>query len=249
MVLTPGQWLWALGAVFLTGLGKGGVPGVGTLTVVIFATVFDAKQSVGLLLPVLIAADLVAITVYRRHCDWRQLARLLPWMLVGIILGYLLFDHLPSDTFRRLIGVLVLGFASLQATIEWLRRQRGVAWAAAVSHGLPWRMTLGIGGGFATMIANAAGPISQLYFLAIGLPKWAFIGTGAWCFFIVNLLKVPLQWELGIIHGASLEISLWLAPAAMVGVMVGPLIVRYIPQQVFNRIVWLFILVAGVRLL
>lgn len=99
------------------------------------------------------------------------------------------------------------------------------------------------------MVANAAGPVAQLYFLAIGLPKMAFIGTGAWCFFIVNLFKVPFQIDVGIIHLHSLQISLALAPVAMFGVWLAPYIVRVISQTWFERLVWVFIVVAGMKLL
>ena len=82
--MTPLDWMLICLGALLVGLAKGGIVGVGNLTVVLFVMVFEAKASVGLLLPVLISADIVAITVYRRHADWTQLGRLLPWMFVGI---------------------------------------------------------------------------------------------------------------------------------------------------------------------
>ena len=98
------------------------------------------------------------------------------------------------------------------------------------------------------MVANAAGPIGQLYFISVELPKLAFIGTGAWCFFIVNIVKVPLQAHLGIINLSSLQISLSLAPVAMLGAWIAPKVVHLIPQRMFTFAVWFFILLAGVKL-
>ncbi|MGC9450560.1 MAG: sulfite exporter TauE/SafE family protein [Oceanipulchritudo sp.] len=246
--MTPLDWmLVGLGAL-LVGLGKGGLVGVGNLTVILFAMAFEAKASVGLLLPVLISADIVAIIVYRRHADWTQLARLLPWMFGGILIGYFLFGAMSNLVVRRLIGGIVLSMTLIQA---WRMLANQYGWtdlARRMPHTLAFRALLGLVGGFATMVANAAGPVGQLYFISVGLPKMAFIGTGAWCFFIVNVFKVPLQAHLGIINLDSLQISLSLAPIAMLGAWLGPRLVRYIPQRIFTFAVWFFIVLAGVKL-
>ena len=115
-------WQWtaaALGALFV-GLGKGGLPGVGNLTVVIFALTFDAKASVGLLLPVLISADIVAVYIYRREVAWRYLWKLLPWMCLGVLAGYAVFARMTSEQVRVFIGVIVLVYI-----VKFLQTQRG----------------------------------------------------------------------------------------------------------------------------
>jgi uncharacterized membrane protein YfcA len=237
-----------LGAL-LVGLAKGGLVGVGNLTVILFAMVFEAKGSVGILLPVLISADVVAITVYRRHVEWGYLKILLPWMVIGVIAGYFLFGILTNTTVERFIGATVL-FMTLIQIFRTLSKARGWGdFADKVPHQLGFRAGLGLLGGFSSMIANAAGPIGQLYFISVGLPKLAFIGTGAWCFFLLNLVKVPFQAHLGIINLSSLQISLSLAPIAMLGAFIAPRIVHFIPQKLFTAAVWFFIVVAGVKLL
>jgi hypothetical protein len=246
--MTPLDWMIVMTGALLVGLGKGGIVGVGNLTVILFAMVFEAKASVGLLLPVLVSADIVAITVYRRHADWRLLGRLLPWMIGGILAGYFLFGVMSDLVVRRLIGGIVLFMTLLQV---WRTCALQAGWAdiaQKLPHTLAWRASLGLVGGFATMVANAAGPVGQLYFISVGLPKLAFIGTGAWCFFLVNVFKLPLQAHLGIINLESLRISLALAPFAMAGAWVAPALVKYIPQRLFSFAVWFFIVVAGVKL-
>jgi len=238
-------WLGAL----LMGLGKGGLPGVGNLTVVIFASIFDPKASVGLLLPVLISADIVAITLYRRHAQWSYVWRLLPWMCAGTVLGYFAFGVMNSNHVKVLIGATVLGMTALQIVRTVLKRYRAADAGDNVPHSLPFRAGMGLLGGFATMVANAAGPVAQLYFLAVGLPKMAFIGTGAWCFFLINVFKVPFQVELGIINFSSIQLSLAIAPAAMIGALLAPRIVRFIPQRLFEWLIWVFIVVAGVKMI
>jgi uncharacterized membrane protein YfcA len=185
--MTPLDWMIITIGALLVGLGKGGLVGVGNLTVVLFAMVFEAKASVGLLLPVLISADIVAIVVYRRHADWRQLWHLLPWMFAGCIVGFLLFGQMSDLVVRRLIGGIVLFMTVLQIGRTLALQRGGGDFAERLPHSLGFRSALGLTGGFATMVANAAGPVGHLYFISVGLPKIAFIGTSAWCFFIINL--------------------------------------------------------------
>jgi len=249
MELSLGAWgLVALGAL-LVGLAKGGLPGVGNLTIIIFAEVFDARASVGLLLPILISADIVAIMVYRRHVDWPVVGRLLPWMVGGILIGYVTFRYITSEQVKVIIGVVVLGMTVLQIFRSWQKKRQGEDFADHMPHSRLFRMSLGLIGGFATMVANAAGPVGQIYLLAMGLGKMAFIGTAAWVFFLVNLIKVPLQAQLGIINLDSLQLSLSLAPFAMIGALLAPHLVKFIPQDVFTRLIWFFIIVAGLKML
>ena len=247
--MTPLDWMLVSIGALLIGLAKGGIVGVGNLTVIIFAMVFEPKASVGLLLPVLISADIVAITVYRRHAEWGYLRKLLPWMGVGILVGYFLFGAMSDLVVRRIIGAIVLSMTVIQIARTVARDSGWGDFANRMPHTVGFRATLGTLGGFATMVANAAGPVGQLYFISVGLPKMAFIGTGAWCFFIVNIVKVPLQAHLGIINIESLQISLSLAPVAMLGAWLAPRIVQFIPQRIFAFAVWFFIVLAGFKLL
>lgn len=247
--MTPLDWMLVCIGALLIGLAKGGIVGVGNLTVIIFAMVFEPKASVGLLLPVLISADIVAITVYRRHAHWGYLWKLLPWMGLGIVVGYFLFGAMSDTVVKRIIGAIVLSMTAIQIARTIARDTGWGDFANRMPHTLGFRALLGTLGGFATMVANAAGPVGQLYFISVGLPKMAFIGTGAWCFFIVNLVKVPLQAHLGIINLGSLQISLALAPVAMLGAWVAPRVVHLIPQRLFSFAVWFFIVLAGIKLM
>lgn len=244
-------WQWACGlcGALLMGLGKGGLPGVGNVTVVLFAFAFGPKASVGLLLPVLMSADLVAVIVYRRNANWRYVWKLLPWMVLGIVIGYLIFERISNRGIEALIGFTVLVMTSLQIwrMISARRRPDGVA--DKVPHSFWFSAGMGTFGGVATMVANAAGPVGNIYFLSVGLPKLAFIGTTAWTFFMVNWIKVPFQVHLGMINLVSIQVSMALMPAAMLGAMVAPRVMRRINQTWFVRLVWGFTIVAGIKML
>ncbi|MFW6355057.1 MAG: sulfite exporter TauE/SafE family protein [Verrucomicrobiota bacterium] len=241
----PWQWAVAGGGAFLIGLAKGGLPGVGNLSILLFAWAFGAKPSVGLLLPVLIGADTAAIVIYRRSVEWAVLWKLWPWMAVGVVIGTFTFDLLSSDALERVIGGIILAMTGLQI----LRTRRPKVAARLAPQNRVFAGTLGIIGGIATMLANAAGPIGQLFLLSANLPKLAFIGTAAWLFFLINLFKVPFQASLGILNFESLQVSGALMPAAVGGALLAPRLLRHINERLFVQLVWVFVVVAGVKLL
>src|SRR4051794_16573018 len=109
-------WQWALGALgaFLVGLSKTGIPGLGILNVAIFALVFPARESVGLVLVILICGDLVAVTTYRRDASWPHLVRLFPWAAAGIVAGYFALGRVNDGQIRHLIGIILLCLVILQ---------------------------------------------------------------------------------------------------------------------------------------
>lgn len=238
--------LIAIGA-FAVGMGKGGLPGVGNVTVVLMALALPAKASVGVLLPILISADIVAVLVYRRHANWSYIVKLAPWTIVGVLVGYLVFSRVDNNAVRILIGGILLSMTGIHFLRKWLR-DSSKGEDLLPQHPLFVGAT-GVIGGFATMIANAAGPVAALYFIASGLPKYAYIGTSAWFFFLVNLFKVPFMMDLGIIHQDSLHFSASFMPYSVLGALIAPRIVKHINQQVFEILIWVFVVIGGLKLI
>jgi uncharacterized membrane protein YfcA len=238
-------WQWALAglAAFLVGLSKTGITGLGILSVAIFASALPARESVGIVLVVLISGDLVAVSTYRREASWPHLWRLFPWAAVGVVLGALALGRIDSLTVQRLIGGILVALVGVQF---W--RSRQVA-ATSDEHHPAFAVIAGLGAGFTTMVANAAGPIMVIYLLAMRLPKMIFIGTAAWYFLVLNLFKVPFSVGLGLINTHSLPISLALIPFAVIGGLVGRVLIKYINQQLFEMLALVLALVAGLRLL
>ncbi len=235
----------ALGAFFV-GLGKGGLPGVGNLTVVLMALALPAKASVGILLPILISADIIAVIVYRRHALWSYIFKLAPSMVLGIVLGYFVFSRVDDAQVRLMIGVILLGMTAVHFIRKWMRRKSTEA--DLLPHHPVFIGATGIIGGFATMVANAAGPVAALYFIASGLPKYAYIGTSAWFFLLVNCFKVPFMMDLGIIDWPSLQFSASFMLFSVLGAVIAPFIVKHIHQKVFEGLIWFFVIVGGLKL-
>jgi uncharacterized membrane protein YfcA len=236
--------LIALGA-FLVGMGKGGLPGVGNITVVLMALALPPKASVGILLPILISADIIAVVVYRRHANWSYIWKLAPWMSIGIVIGYFVFSRVDDAQVRFLIGLILLSMTSIHFYRKWARRK--ATEADTLPHHPVFIGSTGIIGGFATMVANAAGPVAALYFIASGLPKYAYIGTSAWFFFLANLFKVPFMVNLEIIDLASLKFSASFMPFSVLGAALAPLLVKHINQKVFEILIWFFVIVGGIK--
>lgn len=241
------QYLLIATGAFAVGLGKGGLPGVGNVTVVLMALALPAKVSVGVLLPILISADIVAVLVYRRHANWSYIVKLAPWTIAGVLVGYFVFSYVNDTTVRILIGTVLLSMTAIHFLRKWLRdSSKG---EDKLPHHPAFIGATGTIGGFATMIANAAGPIAALYFIASGLPKYAYIGTSAWFFFLINLLKVPFMMDLGIIHLDSLGFSASFMVYSVLGAIIAPRIVKHINQRVFETLIWVFVVIGGLKLI
>ncbi len=216
----------------LIGMSKTGLSGVGLMVVPILANAFGGRPSVGLLLPILIFADVFAVSWYNRHARWKHIFRLLPWALLGIVVATLVGKSISDLTFNRLLAALVLGGIGI---LVWrdLRSDK-----LRIPESRWFAGSLGLLGGFSTMIGNAAGPVMALYLLSMRLPKNSFIGTGAWFFFIINLSKVPLHiWSWKTITLNSFFLDVLMIPAIAAGAFLGIWLVRLLPEKVYRIIV------------
>lgn len=226
------EWTIIMLCGMLIGMSKVGVPGVSMIVVPAMAFIFGAKQSTGVLLPILIMADIFGVAYYRRHANWPHLTKVLPWAVIGLLIALWVGELVNDQQFKNLIAILV--FFSI-ALMIWQDKRKGTQffpdkwWFAAI---------MGILGGFATMIGNVAGPVFAIYLLAMHLPKNSFIGTGAWFFMIINLSKFPLQlfvWNN--INPETLSVDLVTLPAIAAGAFIGVKIVGRIPESIYRGFV------------
>jgi len=218
-----------------TGVSKSGIPGLGILSVTLMATSIPARASTGILLPMLILADIFAVVAYRRNAVWSHLIRILPWALSGVLLGFQFMrmtEAWDDVLFRRFIGLVVVSMLCLDL---W-RKRKGEENLVIPTH-RSFAAFLGILAGITTMMANAAGAVVILYLMAMRLPKIQFVGTSAWFFFLVNCFKVPFSSSLGLIHRETLTLNLILAPAVLLGGFLGLWILQRIPQRRFTQLV------------
>ena len=243
------QWLLAGLAAVLIGVSKTGIPGFSILVVPLMASIMPAKMSVGVVLPMLIFADIFAITYYRRHAEWKHILRLLPLTLVGILVGFFAMGRISDSQLKPIIGVIVLIMLAARLYHQQTKAGNSEEGTAAPKHHPLITPTLGLFAGITTMMANAAGPVMTIYLLLMRVGKMRFVGTCAWFFFIVNWIKVPLSVKSDLITAESLKISVCLMPLILIGVVTGILVLKKIPQKAFNIVVQLLATAAAIKLL
>jgi uncharacterized membrane protein YfcA len=252
---SPWQWALLFAGGLAVGLSKTGVPGIGILFVAVFANILPARASTGVVLPLLILGDLAALALYRREVVWSHVVRLLPWAVAGIFLGWWALGRMSDAWTARAIGLILLLMLGVHAWRHWqaksVLRTSGSATDEEEEAGPSRVVAAGAGvlGGFATLVANAAGPVMSIYLLAMRLPKREFLGTGAVYFFLINWFKVPFMVNLDLINVASLRLNLWLAPAVLVGAWLGARVAAKIEQKTFETLTLAFAALAAVRLL
>ncbi len=243
---TSHQWLLSILAAALVGLGKSGFGGVGALSVALMAIVMAGHEgeSTGVILPLLICGDFFAIHAFWRHVRWPLLRRLLPPALLGVLCGYAWLRLSGGVALKPMIGWTVLALVALQ-----LLRQLTPQWFRRVPHTWWFAWTLGIVAGITTMLANAAGPVMALYFLAVELPKMELVATSAWFFLFINLFKLPLSANLGFIQSGSLCFNAALIPFVGLGIVAGRLLLHRIDQGIFERLLLFLTVLTALHLI
>ena len=247
MITDPLLWTCAVLGALMVGVSKAGITGLSILSVALFTHVFpSSKQASGLVLPLLIFGDMVAVLSYRAHAQWSYLTRLLPWTAAGVVLGYITLGRISDQAARIMIGIIIVSLCVLGYWRKY--RGAGAEQTAGTQH---WALgaALGVTAGFITLVANAAGPLMAIYLVAMRLPKMQFVGTAAVFFMVLNLFKVPFMVKLGLITAQSFEFNLMLAPAVLLGAFAGRWLLMRINQQLFENLVLALSAIAGVLLI
>lgn len=233
-----GLLLLALAAATV-GLAKTSIGGFSLITVAVFAALLPSRQSTGVLLPLLLVGDVLAVRTYHAHADWRALLRLIPAVALGIGAGVVFVARVDDTVMRRAIGIVLLGLVVLHLVM--LRRGTAAPRGAALGFGSL--------AGFTTMVANAGGPAMSLYLLGARYPMLSFLGTTSWFFFVVNLIKLPFSVGLGLVTPAGLRIDLLLAPAVVIGGLIGRWLMGRLDQRRFEWLVLATTALGGLNLL
>jgi len=224
----------------LLGFSKGGLAGVGSLALPLMALVIDPVQAAAILLPILIAQDIVGVWSFRRHLDWYVLGWTLPGATIGILIGYLFAASVSAAGVMALVGSISVAFGAYRL---WLGRRGAPKTTGTPSPG--WVGSLaGVASGFTSQIAHAGAPPFQLWVLPRHLPRDMLVGTWAVYFAALNWIKVPAFAALGQFTATNLLTAGALLPVAIVSTFAGVWLVRRIDGERFYKIIyWLMILV------
>lgn len=241
---SPTFYLFAIPAVILIGLAKGGFSGLGALGMPLMALGIDPIAGAAILLPILIVQDVVGVAAFRKSWDGRVLAILFPGAVVGVGLGYLLAAEVSSDAILATLGAVSILFGVHRLWIE--RGGRMVA----PSTSSPWVGSLfGVATGFTSQIAHAGGPPFQMWVMPRRLPRDVFVGTSALFFAALNWIKVPAYVALGQFTKANALTTAMLLPVAILSSLAGVRLVRKVPMERFYVIIYSLMIIAGGKLL
>lgn len=230
-------WLIAFAAILILGVSKAGIKGISIILVTMLVFVYGGKESTGVIMPLLVTADIMAITYYRKHVQWKYLIKLLPAMVLGVLIGAFIGKDLPEEIFT--LGMLGIILFSVGLLLYWEKNPPKV-----VPDNWIFSSSLGLAAGVTTMIGNLAGPFANIYFLSMRMPKNAFIGTAAWLFFIINLIKLPLHiFVWGTVHTESIKQSLSILPALFLGFIIGVNVVKRIKEHSYRKMI---IIITGI---
>jgi uncharacterized protein len=240
----PSVYLLAIPAVLLVGLAKGGFSGMGALGMPLLALAMDPVQAAGILLPILIAQDVVGVAAFRKTWDGRVLAIMLPSAVIGVVLGWWFAASVSSRAVLIAVGAISLLFGLYRL---WLERGAPLA---APSNARAWVGALfGIATGFTSQIAHAGGPPFQMWVMPRRLERDVLIGTTAIFFAALNWIKVPAYVALGQFTRDNVLTTLTLLPFALLGSLAGVILVRRIAMDRFYTLIYLLMVAAGAKLL
>lgn len=227
----------------LIGMSKAGIKGIGILFVTLIALVYGAKESTGIIMPLLILGDIFAVIYYKRHTKWIYILKFLPWMIFGVLVAVFIGKDIPESIFKILMAIIIISSVFLMWVWDSMKYQKiPTHWSFST--------IMGSLAGITTMIGNLAGPFANIYFLAVRIPKNEFIGTSAWLFFLINIFKVPfhvLSWKT--INFDSLNISLSLTPYVIIGLILGVKIVEKINNDSYRKLILIFTALGGLGIL
>lgn len=242
MITDPLFYLYAIPAVLIFGMAKGGFGGgIAVVSVPLMTLAVSPVTAAAILLPILVVMDAVAIWSFRGRWSNINLKYTLPGAILGIVVGAFTFRYLSEDAIRIMIGLMALVFG----LDYWLKRSD--------SHQRqpnPWRGNWwGSLAGFSSFGIHAGGPPISIYMLPLQMEKTLLMGTFAAFFTVVNLVKViPYAW-LGQFDQSNLLTSLVLVPLAPVGVRLGYYLLHKVSETFIYRLCYFFLLVVGAKLL
>ncbi len=236
------QWLILAIVAIAIGMSKAGL-GFGLMVVPLLAFGFGARESTGVMIPMLITADIFAVAYYHRMAEWKHIIRLLPWATLGILAGAATGKMVSAAQFRAIlsaivvIGLIIMILRDLRRKTETIPTHPGFA------------IILGILGGFSSMVGNAAGPIFAIYLLAMRLPKNTYIGTGAWFYLIVNVIKLPFHiWAWKTITPDSLMLNFIAIPVILGGAWAGIRMVKWFNEHSYRLFIMVMTLLSALFL-
>ena len=229
-----------LSAGMITGFSKFSVGGMGLLILPVNMIALPGPEALGVIAPMYVITDLMAISTYRKHIVWPTLFRFLPIAALGVGMGGWLLAGIKPDQFQLMLGVLVLvmlGYSILtdHYPSNFMRHPAAIYVAGLVS-------------GVISIMANAAGPIVSLFLMEQKLSKEAYMSTRAWCILLINLAKFPPLIMLGLMNKETILFSVYCLPGMVIGAFMGYWLVKKLDLTQFKWLIRGMSAIAAIKL-
>ena len=236
-------WIIAVLAVFIVALSKSGLLGsLGLVAVPMLSLVMPARDAAGMMLPLLLVMDVIAVWTYRKDADWHILRIMIPGAFIGTLIGWVLWTVVSDAMVLLFVGVITMLFI-LDALLPLRKKLEGLP---------PSKLWGGFWGGFAgftSFISHTGGPPFQIYVLPQRLTPVNYSGTTAFFFAIVNTAKLVPYFFLGQLNVSNLTNAAILAPLAVIGVIVGVYLVRRISVKRFYQLTYWLVFLLAIKLI
>ena len=231
---------------FMTGFSKTSIGGIGLVNAALLATILPAKESMGVMLILLIAGDLFAIGIYKKHVEWKMLRSLIWPIIIGIFVGVYFLSRATNDSLKQTIGITVILLVILYPISQRLQSSN---FSLNLRYPKALRLSLGVMTGFMSMVANSGGPPMSIYLLLRKNTVLKFMGNNAWLFFMVNLFKLPFVFALGLLNFQSVSYIIPALPLVPLGALLGRKVINKLNQELFHKITLISAALAGLNLL
>ena len=244
-------WVFVGAAIVIQGISKSGFAGgAGILSLPLMMLVMPVDKVSATLLPLLILCDMNAIYNHWHNKDWRKILDIYLPAMAGILLGAVVWWWVGREgverwgvPIKRFVGVIAILFglyiAAKETSMKWVENHKG---------GPKMALLAGTSAGFTSTIAHAAGPIVSLYMFSQGMGKTLFVGTVAWTFTLINLTKLPFYVAVGLIDFSVLRFDVLLVWLIPIGSYLGKWMHHRVSESLFNRVIMVLTLIAGVQL-
>lgn len=239
------QWAVLNFTAFMYGFNKTGIVGSAIICAPLMLLYFTPGQTLGIILPLLVIADIATIIILRQSAKWPHILKAMPWAVLGIVVGWLIARHtvnMPEGGDQALKKIIATTLVILMLFSFYLRVRPDLVSNTTDSPDGQRKTTaktwfacaMGVFGGVTSMLANNGGPALVVYLMTLGLSVKEFLSTAAWLFLIQNVTKIPFGLSLGFINGDTIRLNLYLLPALFVGLAVGGQAVRRLSKNIFD---------------
>ena len=230
----------ALG-VFFFGIAKGGFAGpISMLSVPLMSFVMSPLLAAGILLPLLVLMDIIAVFIFWKKWKVKILKIIIPASIVGITFGAFTFQYTTEDQIRLIVGIITILFVIIS-----LVQKNNLLLKPTNKKGYFWAGT----SGYTSFLIHAGAPPMNFYLLPLKLDKITYIGTATFAYFIINSVKLIPYYFLGLLNPVNLKISISLIPIAIISIGIGYYLQKKISEKLFFNLIYILLFLSGAKLI